>query len=371
MTTLPVLYKKTSTGKIQQWSIETIREGNAFRIVTTRGQIDGKKNSDGGKLITEGKNIGKANETTPKDQAILEAASKWEKKKDEGYYDSIEAAQNLVKVLPMLAHDYNKRGKSIDFPCIGQPKLDGVRCLGFDGGRLMSRKGKDFPHLDHIKKEVASIIEANPNIILDGELFSDELTFEEIVGMVRRETLKTGDAEKILKVKYYVYDCFRLDDPECGFINRYNQFHDVVKACENLVVVPNYVINDKADIPERHATMIKQGHEGLIVRNMVGPYKINGRSKDLQKYKHFEDGEFKIIGCTQGEGGEEGCIVYVCETDEGKEFKARPRGTREERQELFKKGSSLVGKMLTVRYFEMTNDNIPRFPVGLTVRDYE
>jgi hypothetical protein len=32
---------------------------------------------------------------------------------------------------------------------------------------------------------------------------------------------------------------------------------------------------------------------------------------------------------------------------------------------------NLIGKSLTVRYFEMTDDNIPRFPVGVSIRDYE
>ena len=58
-------------------------------------------------------------------------------------------------------------------------------------------------------------------------------------------------------------------------------------------------------------------------------------------------------------------------TKAGKEFSCRPRGTHESRAELFKHGKEYVGKMLTVRFQELTADGIPRFPVGIAIRDYE
>jgi len=63
--------------------------------------------------------------------------------------------------------------------------------------------------------------------------------------------------------------------------------------------------------------------------------------------------------------------VWVCQTEEGKTFACRPRGSREERQALFQKGAAYKGKMLTVRYQEKTDDGLLRFPVGISIRDYE
>jgi DNA ligase-1 len=49
----------------------------------------------------------------------------------------------------------------------------------------------------------------------------------------------------------------------------------------------------------------------------------------------------------------------------------RPKGTIEDRRDIFKKAQSYVGKKLTVKYQELTDDGIPRFPIGLAIRDYE
>ena len=64
-------------------------------------------------------------------------------------------------------------------------------------------------------------------------------------------------------------------------------------------------------------------------------------------------------------------ITLECKTPEGLTFRARPRGTREARTEQYQNGNDYIGKQLTVRYQELTDDGVPRFPVGITIRDYE
>jgi DNA ligase-1 len=91
----------------------------------------------------------------------------------------------------------------------------------------------------------------------------------------------------------------------------------------------------------------------------------------LQKVKRFVDDEFEIIGGKDGSGRESGLVVFRCVTDSGLEFDVRPRGTHEIRAEMFKNLNEYLGKNLTVRYQELTDDGKPRFPVGLAVRDYE
>ena len=85
----------------------------------------------------------------------------------------------------------------------------------------------------------------------------------------------------------------------------------------------------------------------------------------------FQDSEYLITGFTEGDGKEKGMIVFECVTPEGKVFHARPSWTYAERAKAFKKGTSYIGKMLTVKYFELSDDLVPRFPVGLEIRDYE
>jgi DNA ligase-1 len=122
---------------------------------------------------------------------------------------------------------------------------------------------------------------------------------------------------------------------------------------------------------EFHAEMVRAEYEGTIIRNAEGLYRCDYRSADLQKYKDFIDEEFEIIGGKEGIGKDEGAVTFICLTEEGKPFDCRPRGTYEQRQEWWKKLGSLLGKKLTVRYQTRSDDNIPIFPVGIAIRDYE
>ena len=83
--------------------------------------------------------------------------------------------------------------------------------------------------------------------------------------------------------------------------------------------------------------------------------------------------ECEIVGYKEGEGLEAGCVIWLCKTDgcQPKTFACRPRGTREDRHKLFKIAEDYIGKMLTVRYQEKTDEGLLRFPVGIAIRDYE
>ena len=87
--------------------------------------------------------------------------------------------------------------------------------------------------------------------------------------------------------------------------------------------------------------------------------------------KTFLDGEYRIVDYLEGTGNEAGCVIWGCETPDGQTFRVRPRGTQEDRKVLFQNGNDYIGKMLTVRYQELTDEGVPRFPVGIAIRDYE
>lgn len=390
MASFPELNGEATTGKTKMWSIKVTERNTGSNTVgvieTTHGYVDGKKQVNE-KIIAEGKNIGKKNETTPLQQAINEARSSWVKKKESGYApvgvtdcnDDAESVDSEVKGAsgnkskgidedvpsPMLAHDYNKRGKSIKFPCYVQRKYDGTRCVGMPGKGLFSRNRKSYPHMKHI---VAEINKLPPTIILDGELYSDTLTFQEIVGLVKRETLKTGDEEKQLQIKFHIYDIITDMPYEQRYVNLMMLFKR--HKFKYLALVKTDVCESEDKMKEMHAQYVAEGFEGLMLRNKTGAYK-NARSVDLQKYKCFETEEFEIIDYKEGEGQEEGCVIWICKTTEDKTFSCRPCGTREERSEMYQNGDDYIGKMLSVKFQEWTDEKIPRFPIALVVRNYE
>jgi len=369
---LPKLFKKTSSGKIQENQIIVFDRGHEAAIKTFRGYSGGKIVEDAETLITSGVNIGKSNETTILEQALSEAKSRWNKKIDEGYFQSVEEVLRNIVILPMLAQKFTERKKHIKFPAICQVKLDGIRSLTVklsDGSvSIKSRKGKEFPHLNHLREEAKSFPVGR---YVDGELYSDELSFEQITGIVRRETLSAEDEKMLLKIKIRAYDCFIVEADE-DFTLRHSTLCSTIAFTEHFTLVDNYLANNENDVVEFHNRFVTDGYEGVMIRNLKGAYELDKRSNNLQKFKVFQDGEFEIIGYDQGSGNEAGCIVFECKVSDGITFKCRPKGNAASKKELFLKGDELIGKFLTVRYFELSADRkVPRFPIGICLRDYE
>ena len=363
-----IVYKKTSTGKIQQWRAWVEKTPTGYLLKVESGQTGGKLKETAGQVIDVGKQ-----KRTAEEQAIFEAKSKLKKKRDEAYYDTVEEAQTQVKLLPMLAHPFTKRKHNITYPAIVQRKFDGVRCLAVLNSdktvTLMSRQGKEFPHLEHIKNDVLAQ-NKNQSLVLDGELYSDTLTFQELVGLVKRVTLKPGNDKQMLEISLRVYDCVNTRKTD-NFQDRYLDIMGITHGAKYLSLVENITVDNETQIHEAQRKFVEEGYEGAMVRNLLGTYAIGKRSANLQKVKTFLDGEYLIVGFTQGTGGETGCIIWECHTPAGQPFRVRPRGTQEDRKVLFQNGSDYIGKKLTVRYQELTDDGVPRFPVGITIRDYE
>jgi len=179
--------------------------------------------------------------------------------------------------------------------------------------------------------------------------------------------LKKGDEEKQLQIKFHVYDIIDSIPYEQRYANLQMLFK---KSFKHIVFVKTDLCHSEEKMKELHAQYVAEGYEGIMLRNKLGLYK-NARSVDLQKYKEFFDDEYEVVNYKEGEGQEAGCVLWVCKTAEGKIFNCRPRGTREDRAELYINGSNYIGKKLTVRFQELTDDKVPRFPVGISFRDYE
>jgi len=97
---LPVLYSRTSTGAVQTWEIEIF--DNKYRVTT--GQSDGKKTVSLWTVCSP-KNIGRANMTSPDEQAESEARAKWKKKLESGYKEhvkDIDVAEFIRKIQILL-----------------------------------------------------------------------------------------------------------------------------------------------------------------------------------------------------------------------------------------------------------------------------
>lgn len=387
MATFEPLTSVSKGGKTMDWSIEVTEIKGHGMITVTRGYRGGAVQTDT-KTVSEGKNLGKKNETTPLEQAILEARTTWNKKQAEGYVvvasnssSSNSAAASmpasrateliLSAPLPMLANKWPERKKYIQFPCLVQPKYDGTRTIAMcgleEGPCLFSRQRKAYAHLEHIQAIVRKLPKG---LILDGELFTTKAHFQTIVGLAKKKTLTEEDRVQHNLLELHCYD---IVDPVKPFHERYAILQDLFRTIigSTLQLCPTREIAKESELKPAHDAYVAAGYEGLMIRNKTGLYAVGDRSNDLLKMKEFEDDEFKIIGFYEADGAEKGCVMWRCVTPKGVEFGCRPEGTREDRQELFKHGSDYIGKLLTVKYQNLTPDGVPRFPVGKTIRDYE
>ena len=366
MKTFPTLYKFASSGKTQQWTIKAHGKPDGTAFYTTEyGQQNGSLQTTTVD-ITEGKNIGKANETTPYEQACSEAESKWKKKQDKGYSPS--APQKLKATSPMLAKSYDKEKKKVKFPCIYQPKLDGMRCIAAkNNGKvaMFSRGAKPINTLPHINSLLEELMDDGE--ILDGELYTHGFPFQRVMSWIKRNQTDSS------RVQYRVYDMIN-SDPYPKRLKRICQI--VGKKGKGIVrTVWTGIVNSHAEIAAAHKEQCKRGFEGIMLRIGHCEYKVGRRSSELLKVKKFFDEEFEIIGAFENVGKQAGQCTFTCQTKSGATFNVKPMGTSEEREQYWTdwKNGSLKGNMLTVRFFEWTTSKqrVPRFPVGVAIRDYE
>lgn len=402
-TTFPTLYNTTiGTGREKQWAVQVLDNGNNTYTVKTEYGIVGGKQTTHESLVAEGKNTGKKNETTPRQQAQLEAERDWVKKQKQGYLvrscdqlcatvvntpDQLGDQQPTKKMLkPMLALEFDM-SKPCKFPVYIQPKLDGVRCLIYKmNGQItfQSRQNTIYAEFAHLAPQLTDLFNRfrdQEDLVLDGELYTHGLPFEKITSLVRSSKRKAGEIELL---NYHVYDCFYSstnteNNPKntLDYQARQSVLLEAFGAnfYPNLVLVETQIASDKDAIERYHEyyTTMENAYEGVMVRSVKGVYKQQGRSKDLQKYKKFFDEEFEIVGHHEGTGAHAGTAIFDCRSNVNKNklFGVTMQGTLESKRQMVGNITDYYGKMLTVKYQEKSEEGIPRFPVGIGFRDYE
>lgn len=371
MSELSVLYHKGKENKLYQWEIWT--EGD--EIVTEHGRVGGKLQQ--ARKTAKAKNVGRSNETTPEQQAELEARAMWQFKVDRKYSETPEEAEQTL-FLPMLAKPF-EGAKKVVYPVDVQPKLDGVRALAaWDGDSvtLTSRSGKPY-NLPHITNLLEYILPRDR--ILDGEVYLDEATFQQVTSLVKKERVEPTETLPFVtqQLNYHVYDIIMrgtrdTDVPWALRKQQLDEFFDSFDPDDAPHIKSVATVTDVGTaeaVQELEKAFVGDGYEGAIVRVPYGfPYIYGYRSAGLLKVKSFTDEEFEIVGYTFGDGKMENVPTWVCQLADGREFRCLSKGTQEYREQLGQEADYHIGEMLKVKFFEKTDDGIPRFPVGIGFR---
>lgn len=260
-------------------------------------------------------------------------------------------------------------------------KLDGVRCITVVGenGQVTSysRQGKIFDTLGKVEEVITSL--GLRNIVFDGEICmvdgNGDEDFQSIMKEIRRKN------HTIQNVKYKVFDCLTLEE----FSNqrsvrklseRLKVLGDTIVCNEDnctLEVLPQEKIRDMKHFQEWMDKSEEGKWEGVMVRKNIG-YK-GKRSKDLLKAKKFHDAEYVVKGITYGpirivvNGKEvtETMTSQIVIEHKGFEVGVGSGFSIEQRQDFYKDPSKIVGKTVTIQYFEETKNQEGgvslRFPV--------
>jgi len=257
-------------------------------------------------------------------------------------------------------------------------KLDGVRCIirKEDGViKAYSRQGKEFETLDNVINEVKKI---PGNFVLDGEVcIVDENgneNFQDVMKEIRRKN------HTIVNPKMFVFDMLTLQefDGQQGDMELYNRYEDSMVVnlyCNKDIIqvlgqefIPNVdyfnKLNDEA---------INAGHEGIMIRKNTG-YK-GKRSKDILKVKQMHDAEYTVTGIetgtvrylVDGKEVEEEMVSNIIIEHKGNKVGVGSGFSIDQRKQYYKDNSKILGKTVTVQYFEESQNKQGeyslRFPV--------
>ena len=353
------LISENKAGLQKFWRLHITRDEDNFYTqsewyqITSTGMESVKQLSV--PYITEPTNVGRANERNSEAQAEFVFDASIKKQRDRGFRYLGEKKQE--RPMPMLAHKFQDHTAKVTWPVFVQPKLNGMRML-FDGEVGWSRGNKEIiPEvIQHLKFDTGGFI-------LDGELMlpNNQLLQESM------KAIKKYRPELSPDLIYHVYDVVDVDLP---YAKRHQLITDILQnAPTNVRLVKTVSADNELRVSHLHQLFVKDGFEGTMVRDPSARYEVGKRSYSLLKLKDFTDAEYRIVGVIDGGGADSGLAIFELETPAGKKFNCRPEGSQENRAELYQNRKELINKFMTVRYFELSKDGVPIFPVGVGIRD--
>ena len=403
-TDFKTLVSKDSKGKIRV--VEISYEGNeATRIYTIyryTGQFEGKMTKQPEIIVDRGKATRNIHEQVElqfnalvkgyKDKGYIELENEIDNYSSEELYklfgDAPAGTNGVVK--PMLAKQADKVTKTNIFnkKWIASRKIDGLRCiiyLGDDGKLHTSSRGATnydsamFEILTH--PALIKLFKNNKGLMLDGECYHHGYTLQQINSIARTQKV----AKDLEILQFYWYDIVDLNNPFKTRLAKMKSIASELKEYgseiswepdkvfkENelrIQFVPQVEVSGWDNMMKLHNEYVSEGWEGLVIRDPERPYKPNGRTNDMIKIKVYKDDCFKVVGKEAGLRGSED-MVFIMQMPDGRTFKAKPFGDREQKQEYWinfeEKYNGHIGEC---KFFYYSDDGIPLQPAFKAFRD--
>lgn len=306
---------------------------------------------------------------------------------------------------PLLAPNQKVNLDEVKYPLLASTKLDGIRVI-FYKGQILTRSLKQLPNKQLREKfELIREFTERTNTILDGEIYSHELTFQEIISYCMTEDFedkksvkKFGKVKTIPEsLKFYCFDSIEDGNFNQCFEARANRVCEVAFMFPELIIgVGQDFVYSKEEVEKYFNEMLALGYEGLILRHPNGWYKFGrGTLKEglIYKLKPFEDFDGKILDVVQSTEVNEDAEKKTNELGrsvtskkvgerhliekasafvvmyEGKELKVTLAMTDTEKEEVWKNKESYIGRWITYKGMLVGAKDLPRHPVMLRFRE--
>lgn len=403
-TDFKTLVSKDSKGKIRV--VEISYEGNEttriYTIYRYTGQFEGKMTKQPEIIVDRGKATRNIHEQVElqfnalvkgyKDKGYIELENEIDNYSSEELYklfgDAPAGTNGVVK--PMLAKQADKVTKTDIFnkKWIASRKIDGLRCiiyLGDDDKLHTSSRGATnydsamFEILTH--PALIKLFKNNKGLMLDGECYHHGYTLQQINSIARTQKV----AKDLEVLQFYWYDIVDLNNPFKTRLAKMKSIASELKEYgseiswepdrifkENglrIQFVPQVEVSGWDNMMKLHNEYVSEGWEGLVIRDPEKPYKPNGRTNDMIKIKVYKDDCFKVVGKEAGLRGSED-MVFIMQMPDGRTFKAKPFGDREQKQEYWinfeEKYNGHIGEC---KFFYYSDDGIPLQPAFKAFRD--
>jgi len=311
----------------------------------------------------------------------------------------------MKKFRPMLAPNDKVELNEIKYPLLASTKLDGYRCI-FNKGEILTRSLKQVQNKQLREKfETLRKYSEDNNLILDGEIYSHELTFQQLNKFFMSEDLESarsikryGEVFKMPEhVKFYLFDCIKDDDFDTGFVYRDRYSQDIANKFPGLIIlVEQRMVNSKEEVEDMFEFALERDYEGLILKDIGGRYKCGrGTVKEglIFKVKPFLTFDAKIINVEQATKVDPNAERKINEL--GRSVTSRKQGNRHliekacafvvkynniqlkvslamidiEKEEVWKNRDSYIGKTIEYKGMLVGAKSVPRHPVFVRFRN--
>ena len=252
-----------------------------------------------------------------------------------------------------------------------EPKLDGIRCFAIveNGGvKLYARSGKVISNFDGtIAPELLKLGDG----CYDGELMGTD--FIALMRQAYRKEDKDVTGTYLCLFDYLPIEEWNSKQSAMDCNERFETLLDKMTDSNiNLALVQPVdrveIAADYDEIKEQHDEYVRDGFEGAMVKFCDAPYKF-GRGYEVMKLKAFHDVDLPIDSLLEGTGKHEGKLGSVVVNFNGVDVQVGSGFSDDLRESIWSDHEAYLGRMIEVRYQEVTPDGSLRFPTFVCFRN--